>query len=148
VRGAELLEEAVAELEDSQLALERARALVELGAAWRRLGRRAAARDPLRQGADLAERCGSEQLATRALQQLRLAGARPRRTALHGLESLTPRERETAELAAGGLSNREIAEKLFVTIKTVEWHLKHSYRKLGVSSRRDLRAVFDVQSRH
>src|SRR5829696_4144438 len=111
---------AVAQLERSQLALERARALVELGAALRRLGRRAAARDPLRLAADLAQRCGAEQLAARALQESRLAGARPRRTALHGVDALTTRERETAELAAAGLSNREIAETLFVTLKTVE----------------------------
>jgi len=138
-----LLKEAVARLGESQLALERARALVELGAALRRFGRRAAAREPLREGADLAQRCGAEHLVARAMREARLAGARPRRTALHGLEALTPRERETAELAATGMSNKEIADALFVTIKTVEWHLKHTYRKLGLSSRRDLRGLFD-----
>ncbi|MGH2715092.1 MAG: helix-turn-helix domain-containing protein, partial [Thermoleophilaceae bacterium] len=48
------------------------------------------------------------------------------------------RESQVAGLAAQGMSNREIAESLFVTVKTVEWHLKHAYRKLGVSSRREL----------
>jgi DNA-binding CsgD family transcriptional regulator len=142
--GVDLLRDAVAQLGESQLALERARALADLGAALRRLGRRSAAREPLREGADLAHRCGAEQLATRALSEARLAGARPRRTALHGLEALTPRERETAELAAVGMSNKEIAETLFVTVKTVEWHLKHSYRKLGLESRKDLRGLFDA----
>jgi DNA-binding CsgD family transcriptional regulator len=144
--GVELLNEAVTQLGESQLALERARALADLGAALRRLGRRAAAREPLRESADLAQRCGAEQLATRALAEAKLAGARPRRTALHGLEALTPRERETAQLAASGMSNKEIADKLFVTVKTVEWHLKHTYRKLGLGSRRDLRGLFDAES--
>jgi DNA-binding CsgD family transcriptional regulator len=78
-------------------------------------------------------------LAARALRESNAAGARPRRTALHGEEALTARERQVASLAADGLSNREIAETLVVTVKTVEWHLKHSYRKLGVSSRGQLR---------
>jgi DNA-binding CsgD family transcriptional regulator len=70
---------------------------------------------------------------------MRLVGARPRRTALHGREALTAREQEVASLAAEGLSNRKIAARLFVTTKTVEWHLSHSYAKLGVRSRRELR---------
>ena len=70
-----------------------------------------------------------------------LGSAGPRRTALTGPESLTARERQVAGLAAEGMSNREIAETLFVTVKTVEWHLKHSYRKLGVKSRVGLREV-------
>ena len=75
-----------------------------------------------------------------------MAGARPRRTAIYGLDSLTARERQTAALAAEGMSNRDIAETLVVTVKTVEWHLKHSYRKLGVSSRAQLRD--DLRSQH
>jgi DNA-binding CsgD family transcriptional regulator len=72
------------------------------------------------------------------MREVTAAGARPRRTALHGLEALTPRELQTAGLAAEGMSNREIADALFVTVKTVEWHLKHSYGKLGIRSRREL----------
>ncbi|MGH2742654.1 MAG: helix-turn-helix domain-containing protein, partial [Thermoleophilaceae bacterium] len=60
------------------------------------------------------------------------------RDAATGREALTARESQVAGLAAQGMSNREIAEALFVTVKTVEWHLKHAYRKLGVSSRREL----------
>jgi DNA-binding CsgD family transcriptional regulator len=131
----EALEQAVAHLEESQAALERARALVEHGAALRRSGRRQAARDPLRRGLDLAERCDAHALATRALAEVRLTGARPRRTALEGPGALTEREREVATLAAKGLSNREIADTLVVTVKTVEWHLRHAFRKLGIDSR-------------
>jgi DNA-binding CsgD family transcriptional regulator len=134
----EALEQAVGYLEESQAALERARALVEHGAALRRSGRRQAAREPLRRGLDLAQRCGAEVLAARALAEVRLTGARPRRTALEGPDALTEREREVATLAAQGLSNREIAETLVVTVKTVEWHLRHAFRKLGIDSRAKL----------
>jgi DNA-binding CsgD family transcriptional regulator len=135
----EAFEAAVHTLEDSHAALDRATALVEFGAALRRSGRRRDARMPLRAGLELAERCGADALATRARREARVAGAKPRRTALHGAEALTTRERQVASLAADGLSNREIAEKLVVTVKTVEWHLKNSFVKLDVSSRTDLR---------
>jgi DNA-binding NarL/FixJ family response regulator len=132
------LEAAVETLQGSQFALERAGALVAFGAALRRSGRRRDARKPLKEGLELAQRCGAEVLAQRAMREARAAGARPRRTALHGLEALTTRERQVASLAADGLSNREIAETLVVTVKTVEWHLQHSYQKLGVNSRKKL----------
>jgi DNA-binding CsgD family transcriptional regulator len=134
----EALEFAAQHLEASQAALERARALVDYGAALRRSGRRQGAREPLRRGLDLAQRCGANALAARAMGEVRLTGARPRRTALDGPESLTEREREVATLAAEGLANREIAESLVVTVKTVEWHLRHAFRKLGIDSREKL----------
>ena len=137
----DLLEAAVAYLESSQTALERARALIDLGSTLRRTHRSRDARDPLRRGLDLAQRCGAGELAKRAMREVTAAGARPRRTALHGFEALTPRELQTAGLAAEGKSNREIAAALFVTVKTVEWHLKHSYGKLGISSRQELAAA-------
>ena len=138
--GLEAFEAAVEALEDSHAALDRAGALVEFGSALRRSGHRKDARQPLRAGLELAERCGAEILAARARREATVAGARPRRTALHGEEALTARERQVASLAAEGLSNREIGEKLVVTVKTVEWHLKNSFLKLGVTSRTDLRA--------
>jgi DNA-binding CsgD family transcriptional regulator/tetratricopeptide (TPR) repeat protein len=134
----EAFEYAAQRLEESQAALERARALVDYGAALRRSGRRHGSREPLRRGLDLAQRCGANALAARAMGEVRLTGARPRRTALEGPESLTEREREVATLAAEGLSNREIAESLVVTMKTVEWHLRHAFRKLGIDSREKL----------
>ena len=136
--GLETLGKAVATLESSPAALDRARGLVDYGGALRRAGRRRAAREPLLAGRDLAHRLGAEALSKRATEELLAAGARPRRTATSGAEALTPRERQVAELAAQGLSNREIAETLFITIKTVEWHLRHSYGKLGVKTRQEL----------
>jgi DNA-binding CsgD family transcriptional regulator len=138
----EMLHHAVDVLQGSQAALERARAFVDLGAALRRSGRLKDARPHLRSGLELAQVCGAEELVKRATRETKAAGARPRRTALSGPESLTPRERQVATLAAEGMSNREIAKTLFVTVKTVEYHLKHSYRKLGVTSRVGLREMF------
>lgn len=134
----ETLEAAVETLQGSQAALERAGALVDFGAALRRSGRRRRATGPLMEGLDLAQRCGADALAAHAGREMKLAGARPRRTALRGSDALTTRERQVASLAADGLSNRKIAETLVVTLKTVEWHLSHSYRKLGVHSRGEL----------
>jgi DNA-binding NarL/FixJ family response regulator len=64
-----------------------------------------------------------------------LVPARPRRVALSGVRSLTPSERRVAQLAARGLGNHEIAQTLFVTVKTIETHLGHIYAKLGITSR-------------
>jgi len=127
--------EAVAVLRDSSAQLEYAWALADLGAALRRTGRRADAREPLRQALDIATLCGAQPLAKRARTELLAAGARPRRAALTGPGALTPSERRVAELAAGSATNRQIAQELFVTPKTVEIHLSSVYRKLGITSR-------------
>jgi DNA-binding CsgD family transcriptional regulator len=137
-RGLGLLREAVAVLEPSPARLEHARALTDLGAALRRANRRAEAREPLRQGLDVAHRCGAIALADRARGELVATGARPRRQLLTGLESLTPSERRVAQLAAQGLTNREIAQGLFVTARTIETHLTRVYQKLDITSRDDL----------
>jgi DNA-binding CsgD family transcriptional regulator len=80
----------------------------------------------------------------RARLDLSASGARPRREALRsGPESLTPSERRIAELAAAGHSNREIAGALFITPKTVEYHLRNAYRKLGIQTRRELARALD-----
>lgn len=119
--------------------LETIRALVDLGAALRRGNHRAEARAPLRQAADLAQRGGAIALHERAVTELAATGARPRRQApLSGPASLTPSERRIAELAASGHSNREIARTLFVTPKTVEYHLRNAYRKLEIEGRHEL----------
>jgi DNA-binding NarL/FixJ family response regulator len=130
-------------LEGSQAELERARALTDLGAALRRAGNRSEAQDTLRLALDLAHRCGALSTAERARAELTAAGARPRRAALTGFDALTASERRVAELACEGLTNREIAQALFVTVKTVEWHLGNTYGKLGIASRRELKTVLE-----
>jgi DNA-binding NarL/FixJ family response regulator len=139
--GLDDLREAAGLLAGCGAELEHARTLVELGAALRRSNQRTAAREPLRQGLDLAYRCGAGRLAQRATDELRATGARPRRASLTGLEALTPSERRVAELAAGGMSNPEIAQAVFVTLNTVEGHLRHVYQKLSVGSRTQLPAA-------
>jgi len=137
-RAIELLEEAVSLFEGRPERLQHAYALVEHGAALRRAGRRGAAADPLGHGLALAERGGLRALAEQARVELAAAGGRTPRHTLGGVESLTPTERRVALLAAGDLSNREISQQLFVTIKTVEYHLGNTYRKLDVRSRTGL----------
>jgi DNA-binding NarL/FixJ family response regulator len=80
-------------------------------------------------------------LAERARTELLAAGARPRRIMRSGLEALTPSERRVAELAASGRTNRQIAQALFVTVKTVEHQLGATYGKLGIDSRAQLAAA-------
>jgi DNA-binding CsgD family transcriptional regulator len=143
-RGIELLRESLSLLEAAPSRLEHARTLVELGAALRRDQQRAAAREPLKAGLDLAQRCGAERLAERAEEELRATGARPRRRELSGRDALTASERRIARLAAEGMSNPQIAQSLFVTIKTVEMHLAHAYRKLDISSRSELEGVLET----
>jgi DNA-binding CsgD family transcriptional regulator len=143
-RGIDLLREANEVLAGSPATLERAHAACELGAMLLGAEHRIAARDPLREGLDLAVAAGAVPLADRARSLLLAAGARPRRARSRGRDALTPREHQIAELAAGGASNREIAEALFVTRKTVEAHLAATYRKLDVSSRRDLAARLEA----
>jgi DNA-binding CsgD family transcriptional regulator/tetratricopeptide (TPR) repeat protein len=118
--------------------LEYIQALVDLGGALRRSNQRMAAREPLRQALELSHRGGAKALEQRARAELTATGARPRREMLSGLASLTPSERRVGDLAARGLTTRQIAEMLFVTPKTVEFHLRHIYRKLDISSRREL----------
>ena len=137
-RGLALLQDAVELLAGSPAKLEHAKARTELGAALRRANERTKAREQLRRAVELATICGAIPLAAQAESELLATGARPRRIALSGLESLTPSERRVAELAAEGPTNREIAQELFVTPKTVEVHLSSVYRKLGISSRSQL----------
>jgi DNA-binding CsgD family transcriptional regulator len=135
------LDEAIVVLDGAGAPLELARALIDLGGAHRRAGRRVAAREPLRSALELAHRCGATMLERRAHDELLATGARPRRAMLTGIESLTPSERRIADLVAAGNTNRAVAETLFLTKGTVEWHLKHIYQKVDVRSRDELAAV-------
>ena len=134
----DLLKTAIAELERSAARLEHAHALIDFGAALRRMGHRADARKPLREGLDLAHHCRAPALAERARQELLATGARPRRPALTGHDALTPTEARVANMAAQGHSTPEIAQALFITPKTVETHLGHTYQKLDIHNRAEL----------
>ena len=139
--GELLLREAVEVLADSPARLEHARALVDLGALLRRGNSRSEARKLLRQGVELAHRCGATALVARGNDELAATGAHPRTILLSGLDSLTASERRVAQMAADDMSNKEIAQALFVTVKTVEQHLGRVYRKLDIGSRRELGAA-------
>jgi DNA-binding CsgD family transcriptional regulator len=138
------LEESVAVLDGSEAKLELGRSLAELGGALRRAGRRGDAGRVLGDALELARSGGAGAIERRAADELAVAGARAERAARRGREALSPSERRVAQLAASGLSNREIAEELFVTRKAVEWHLRNAYVKLGISSRRDLPAALKL----
>ena len=129
---------ALAVLADSAARLEHARVLVDLGATRRAAGQRTAAREPLLDGLARAARCGARAVERRARTELAAIGVRPRGIDGAGPDSLTPSERRVAELAAKGGTNREIAQTLFVTEKTVETHLGRAFRKLDITSRRQL----------
>ena len=140
-RGIELLAEAAEILAGSVARLEQARALIDLGAALRRANRRSEARSSLKKGLALARRCGAVPLAEFAHIELEASGARPRKIVRSGVDALTPSERRVARMAAAGATNKEIAQALFITTRTVETHLRHCYQKLEISSRTGLPAA-------
>jgi DNA-binding NarL/FixJ family response regulator len=136
--GIPTLREAVDVLAESRARLEYAKALAALGAALRRARKPTDAREPLRRALELAAACGAGALEDQVRSELAAAGVKPRTTALGGVESLTASERRVTGLAAEGHTNRDIAQELYVTPKTVEVHLSNAYRKLGIRSRREL----------
>ncbi|MDQ3720750.1 MAG: helix-turn-helix transcriptional regulator, partial [Actinomycetota bacterium] len=142
----DLLRDAVEQLGRSPARLEHARALVTLGRLLRRRGHRIDSREPLREGYELARLCGAATLAETARSELQVSGIRLRREALTGAEALTASERRIAEMAAAGASNAEIAQGLFLTVKTIEMHLTHTYRKLHVSGRSQLAEALSPRS--
>ena len=143
--GIELLRESSELLRSSPARLELARSLTDLGSALRRANQRTDAREPLREALEIAHRCGASPLAERAREELSATGAKPRRVMLTGLESLTPSELRVAKLAAAGLGNREVAQELYISVKTVETHLGSAYRKLDISSRRELPRALETE---
>jgi DNA-binding CsgD family transcriptional regulator len=132
------LEEAAKIYQELGAPVDLARSLLEIGSTLRRRRQPAAARDPLRRALDLARACGARPLALRAEHELRTAGAKPRRDRITGRDALTATEQRVAQLAINGMTNRQIAETLFVTRKTVESHLEHIFRKLSIHSRGEL----------
>jgi DNA-binding NarL/FixJ family response regulator len=138
-----VLQQAVVVLEQSPRRLEHLRALVDLGSTLRRGRERAAAREPLRAALADARRRGALALAQRAADELEATGESVRTPLLSGVESLTPSERRIAAGAAEGKSNREIAQALFVSVKTVETHLSAVYRKLDIAGRAELAGALE-----
>ena len=132
------LARAIEALAASPARLEHARALIDLGALLRRRGARSDAREPLLTGHALALACGAASDVERARTELAATGLHVERLPSTGGDALTASERRIAALAADGATNKEIAQALFVTVKTVEMHLSAVYRKLGIHSRRDL----------
>jgi DNA-binding CsgD family transcriptional regulator len=137
-KGIRDIEEAIAILEPSPARLEHARAVAALGTSLRRFGRPTDARVPLRRAFELASQCDATLLVEEIRAELQVVGLRPRRDAATGVESLTPSERRVVDLAVSGGTNRDIAQELYVTPKTVEVHLSNAYRKLGIRGRREL----------
>jgi DNA-binding CsgD family transcriptional regulator len=138
------LTRAVSLLAGSPSRLEHARALIDLGSALRRARRPSDARPPLRAGLAVARACGALPHAERAHDELTATGARPRKIVRTGVEALTSSERRVARMAADGMTNKEIAQALFVTVRTVEAHLHHAYQKLDISSREQLAATLSI----
>lgn len=143
----ELLEEAGRVLEPSRARLEYGRTLADLGHYHATEGDRDAAPDLLLDALEVAEHCGSVRLGRHVTHALRAIGLRPRRAQRRGPEALTGSERRVAELAASGLSNRDIAQALFVTVRTVEYHLGNAYRKLAIHTRAQLPDALAAEGR-
>lgn len=147
-RALRLLEEAVDLLDGSPALLERAHTLYLHGRALGRAGKTSPARQQLRLAVELAGDCGAYPLHSRAQEELLSLGAPARGPGRRkrSPSTLTPAEERVAALAAEGLSNRDISQALFVTVKTVEWHLTQAYRKLGVDSRENLPCALGASS--
>jgi DNA-binding CsgD family transcriptional regulator len=133
-----LFAQAAGVFERGGLAVDHARVLTDLGAALAAGDRSDEARATFERALERAESAGAVLVAAAARDGLVALGARPRRREVTGSGALTPAERRIAELAAQGTANRDIAEGLFLTLKTVENHLTAVYRKLGISSRTQL----------
>ncbi|MER8185102.1 AAA family ATPase [Kitasatospora sp. NPDC094015] len=143
--GLAMLRQAVELLAGTTAALGHAQALADLGTHARRAGRFDEAREHLQQAADLAHGLGATAVADRALAELRAIGDRPRTRTFSGVAALTPTERRVSALAAQGLTNREIAQQLFVGLRTVEVHLTNTYGKLGIGGRPELAAALGAE---
>ena len=144
-RGIELVEQAVAILEAAPTRLVHAATLTDLGALLRRERRPADAREPLRAALAIARRCGGVAVARRAAHELEATGEKIQRYTPIGAEALTASERRVAEMAARGMTNRQIAAALYVTVKTVESHLSATYDKLGVRARTELQPALEPE---
>lgn len=142
--GVAAFESALALLEDLPLPYDRARVNFSYGQSLRRAGRRREADAVMRAARDAYATLGATSYVVRCDRELKAAGLQGRRSA--GISELTPQEVAVADLVAGGLSNREAAEQLYITVKTVQYHLTRIYSKLGIRSRTELAARHDPQA--
>ena len=134
----ELYREAIARLRRTGLRPDLARAHLLYGEWLRRENRRADAREQLRTAHEMLAAIGMEAFAERARQELQATGEKVRKRAVETRDDLTAQERQIARLARDGLSNPEIGARLFLSPRTVEWHLRNVFTKLGIQSRREL----------
>jgi ATP/maltotriose-dependent transcriptional regulator MalT len=136
-----LYREAIERLGRTQVRPEFARAQLLYGEWLRREGRRVDAREQLRTAHDLFVAIGMEAFAERAGRELLATGEKVRKRSPETRDELTAQEDQIARLARDGLSNPEIGAQLFISARTVEWHLRKVFTKLGISSRRQLRVA-------
>ncbi|OIJ94937.1 hypothetical protein BIV25_21410 [Streptomyces sp. MUSC 14] len=143
-----VLSEAASLLEGTPARRALAHTLTDLGEALHAIGRPSEARTPLRQALDLADASGAAPLSERAYRALLATGARPRRRRQSGVGALTGREHRIASLAATGMDNQAIASALFISRRTVEFHLTHVYRKLAIEGRAELATTLTAAPAH
>jgi DNA-binding CsgD family transcriptional regulator len=143
-RAAEgLYREAIDRLRGTQLRPELARAHLLYGEWLRRENRRVDAREQLRTAHEMLAAIGMEAFAERARKELQATGENVRKRAADTRDDLTAQERQITRLARDGLSNPEISARLFLSSRTVEWHLRNVFIKLGIRSRRELANALD-----
>jgi ATP/maltotriose-dependent transcriptional regulator MalT len=134
----ELYREAIERLRRTKLRPELARTHLLYGEWLRRERRRLEAREQLRTAHEMLAAIGMEAFAERARRELLATGEKVHKRSPETREELTPQEEQIARLARDGLSNPEISGQLFISARTVEWHLRKVFTKLGISSRRQL----------
>jgi DNA-binding NarL/FixJ family response regulator len=142
-----LYREAIERLGRRQLRPDQARAHLLYGEWLRREGRRVNAREQLRTASEMFITIGMAAFAERARRELMATGEKVRKRSPNTRDELTPQEEQIARLARDGLSNPEIGARLFISAKTVEWHLRKVFTKLGITSRRQLRTALS-EERH
>jgi DNA-binding CsgD family transcriptional regulator len=133
-----LYREAIEQLGRTRLRPEIARAHLLYGEWLRRENRRVDAREQLRTAHEMLVVIGMEAFAERARQELQATGEKVRKRTVETRDDLTAQERQIARLARDGLSNPEIGARLFLSPRTVEWHLRNVFTKLSIRSRREL----------